>query len=352
MPDVLLPFVFEGADVRDAVRGAVVNLDAAWREVLKRRSYPLAVRSLLGQAMAAGALLSSTLKFDGTLVLQTRAEAANAPVRLMVVECNADLSMRATAKLGVALADSSPDGLPGSLPAASPDVLPADAGTLSNATGVTDLASLVGAGKLVITLDPHEDGKSAYQGVVPLEGDYLGAALENYMLRSEQLETRIFLAADENRAAGLLIQKMPDAGGHAKHGGKKDAAGAADVAHGADSTDAATASRWVDAEALASTITSQELLMLEPREILHRLFHEFDLRVFDARPAMFKCTCSRERVAGMLRALGREEVDSVLVEQGAVTVNCEFCNQAYAFDPIDSAQLFTGSAGLESGARH
>ena len=92
--------------------------------------------------------------------------------------------------------------------------------------------------------------------------------------------------------------------------------------------------------------------MLEPREILHRLFHEFDLRVFDARPAMFKCTCSRERVAGMLRSLGREEVDSVLVEQGAVTVNCEFCNQAYAFDPIDSAQLFTGSAGLESGARH
>ena len=350
MPDVLLPFVFEGADVRDAVRGAVVNLDAAWREVLKRRSYPLAVRSLLGQAMAAGALLSSTLKFDGTLVLQTRAEDANAPVRLMVVECNADLSMRATAKLGVALADSSPDGLPGSLPAASPDVLPADAGTLAHATGVTDLASLVGAGKLVITLDPHEDGKSAYQGVVPLEGDYLGAALENYMLRSEQLETRIFLAADENRAAGLLIQKMPDAGGHAKHGGKKDAA--ANVAHGADSTDAASASRWVDAEALASTITSQELLTLEPREILHRLFHEFDLRVFDARPAVFKCTCSRERVAGMLRALGREEVDSVLVEQGAVTVNCEFCNQAYAFDPIDSAQLFTGSAGLESGARH
>ncbi len=312
------------------MRGAVVDLDATWREVLQRHAYPLEVRSLLGQAMAAGALLSSTLKFDGTLVLQTRAEAANASVRLMVVECNANLSMRATAKLG--------------------EVSGADAGTAGGGAE-RNLADLVGTGKLVITLDPHEDGKSAYQGVVPLEGDDLGTALENYMRLSEQLETRIFLAADENRAAGLLIQKMPDAGGYARGSGRQSSGTPT-----GETADAGAESRWTDAEALASTITAQELLMLAPREILHRLFHEFDLRVFDARPARFKCNCSRERVAGMLRALGREEVESILAEQGAVTVNCEFCNLAQAFDPIDAAQLFTQSftpgAMPDSGARH
>ena len=313
MSDVLLPFMFEGADVR----GAVVSLDATWREVLTRHAYPLPVRSLLGEAMAASALLSSTLKFDGKLILQTQAAEREAPVRLMVVECNADLTLRATARLGaqwqeVALHETH------------------------------TLASLVGDGKIVITLDARSieggsaDGaagtrgtggasgaQNAYQGVVPLEGAYLGAALENYMLRSEQLDTRIFLAADENRAAGLLIQRLPGEGGHAQ-------------------VDAE--SRWPDAEALASTISSRELLMLPPRDIVHRLFHEFDLRVFGERATAFKCTCSRERVAGMLRALGREEVDGIVKEQGAVSVNCEFCNLAYAFDAIDAAQLFAPPA--------
>ena len=335
-----MPFVFEGGDVR----GAVVDLDHTWREVLKRHAYPLHVRSLLGQAMAAGALLSSTLKFDGTLVLQTRAANDKAPVRLMVVECNADLAMRATARLGDAFAQAGgAEGL-----------------------DTQSLADLVGDGKLVITLDPREDDKSAYQGVVPLAGADLGAALENYMLRSEQLETRIFLAADERRAAGLLIQKMPAEGGHAAgaaaQGGLEMPQGnpsQAKTAEGktTEGRDGATIeSRWPDAEALASTITSQELLMLEPREILHRLFHEFDLRLFAERATTFQCSCSRERVAGMLRALGREEVESVVAEQGAVTVNCEFCNQAYAFDPVDAAQLFAagaaGSSVPDKGVKH
>ncbi len=324
MPDVLLPFMFEGADVR----GAVVSLDATWREVLARHAYPLPVRSLLGEAMAASALLSSTLKFDGKLILQTQAAERESPVRLMVVECNADLTLRATARLG----------------AQWQEVAERETHTL---------ASLVGDGKIVITLDARgydrdSEGDSArtrgegsaggsvpgtqtaYQGVVPLEGEYLGATLENYMLRSEQLDTRIFLAADENRAAGLLIQRLPSAGGHA----------------GVDAE-----SRWPEAEALASTITSRELLLLPPRDIVNRLFHEFDLRVFSERTTGFKCTCSRERVAGMLRALGRDEVDGIVREQGAVSVNCEFCNLGYAFDAIDAAQLFTAPAP-ESASRH
>lgn len=296
MSDRLLPFLFESADVR----GAVVSLDATWREVLARRAYPVAVRSLLGEAMAAAALLSSTLKFDGALVLQTQAASAAAPVRLLVVECNADLSLRATARLGEAMPD-----------AAAPS-----------------LADLVGDGKLVVTLDPR-DGEAAYQGVVPLESEQLAGALEHYMTHSEQLDTRIFLAADENRAAGLLVQRMPAEGGAA-----------------------AVGSRWDDAVALSATISSRELLTLAPREVVRRLFHEIDLRIFEERPAVFRCTCSRERVTGMLRMLGRPEVESIVAEQGRVSVDCDFCHQTYAFDPIDAAQVFVAGGADAGPARH
>lgn len=297
MSDCLLPFMFDRADVR----GAVVNLDATWRAVMLRREYPLAVRTLLGEAMAAAALLSSTIKFAGALVLQAQASDAGAPMRLMVVECNADLGMRATAKLG-----QETSGDPG-----------------------RSLADLVGDGKLVITLDPG-DGQPAYQGVVPIEGEHLGTALEHYMQRSEQLETRIFLAADDARAAGLLIQRLPREGGLAAR---------ADALH------------WDDAVALAHTIKSHELLTLNPSEVIRRLFHQFDLRLFDERGTSFRCSCSRERVAGMLRMLGQAEVDSIIAEQGAVSVDCEFCNQRYGFDSIDAAQVFQVGGGL-SGASH
>jgi len=306
MSDILLPFMFESGDVR----GAVVDLDHTWREVLSRRDYPLPVRTLLGQAMAASALLSSTLKFDGTMVLQAQAEDSAAPVRMLVVECNADLSLRATAKINE---NSQPDQ--------------SDA-----------LHELVGAGRLVITLDP-KDGQSAYQGVVPLEGRQLNAALENYMLRSEQVETRLWLAADENRACGLMLQKMPEAGGKSK-------------ATDAQSTSEEAADRWHTAQTLAATVASQELLTLAPREVLRRLFHEFDLRLFNERHAVFRCSCSRERVADMLRMLGHEEVESILAERGEVSVDCEFCHKGYGFDAIDAAQLFMPNAWQESGSRH
>ena len=296
--------MFDGADVR----GAVVSLDASWREVLLRRRYPQSVRSLLGEAYAAAALLGSTLKFRGSLALQTQAANTGAPVRLMVVECNAGLCMRAMAKLGAGVA-----------------------GDVGDARAPT-LPELIGDGKLVITLDP-QDGQAPYQGVVPLTGDRLNLALEHYMLHSEQLDTRIWLAADETRAAGVLIQRVPDAGG----------------ATGAPS---AAASRWVDAELLAATIRSAELLALAPHQLLRRLFHEYDLRVFEARTARFTCSCSRERVAGMLRMLGRDEVGSLLAERGEVKVDCEFCNQAYAFDAVDAAQLFIPPAGDVPVARH
>ena len=286
--------MFDGADVR----GAVVSLDVSWREVLLRRRYPRSVRSLLGEAYAAAALLGSTLKFRGSLALQTQAANSDTPVRLMVVECNADLGMRAMAKLGTGVVGEG---------------------------GALTLPELIGDGKLVITLDP-QDGQAPYQGVVPLTGDRLNLALEHYMLHSEQLDTRIWLAADETRAAGLLIQRIPGAGG--KTGAPP-----------------AAAPRWADAALLASTILSTELLALAPRQLLRRLFHEYDLRVFEERTARFTCSCSRERVAGMLHMLGREEVESLLAERGEVRVDCEFCNQAYTFDAVDAAQLFIPPLG-------
>ena len=301
MSDVLVPFMFDGADVR----GAVVSLDASWREVLLRRRYPRAVRALLGEAYAAAALLGSTLKFSGSLALQAQATDAGAPVRLMVVECNADLGMRAMAKLGTGVAGEG---------------------------GALTLPELIGDGKLVITLDP-QDGQAPYQGVVPLTGERLNLALEHYMHHSEQLDTRIWLAADETRAAGLLIQRIPDAGG--KTGAPP-----------------AAAPRWVDAALLASTVRSAELLALAPRQLLRRLFHEYDLRVFEERTARFTCSCSKERVAGMLRMLGRDEVESLLAERGEVKVDCEFCNQAYAFDAVDAARLFIPPLGDGTVARH
>ena len=308
MSDTLLPFMFEAGDVR----GAVVDLDQTWREVLHRREYPIPVRTLLGEAMAAAALLSSTLKFDGTMVLQAQAENPAAPVRVLVVECNADLTLRATAKLAE-------DGA-------------------WEVTGKS-LDALVGAGRLVITLDP-KDGQSAYQGVVPLEGAQLNAALENYMLRSEQVETRLWLAADENRACGLMLQRMPRSGG--KTGGK--AVHALGLEQAED--------RWHTAQTLAATVASAELLTLDPREVIRRLFHEFDLRLFNERHAAFRCTCNRERVSGMLRMLGREEVEEILAERSSVSVSCEFCNKEYGFDAIDAAQLFILPAGQASGAKH
>jgi len=302
MSDILLPFMFDTGDIR----GAVVDLDGTWREVLSRREYPLPVRTLLGEAMAASALLSSTLKFDGTMVVQAQAEDQGAPVRLLVVECNADMTLRATAKLADDMAD---------------DVK----GTLSD---------LVGAGRLVITLDP-KDGQAAYQGVVPLEGAQLNTALEHYMLRSEQVETRMWLAADENRACGLMLQKMPGDGGKAAKADLEEAQ-----------------ERWHTVQTLAATVASEELLTLNPREVLRRLFHEFDLRLFNERHAAFRCRCNRERVSGMLRMLGQGEVEGILAERGSIGVNCEFCHKAYSFDAIDAAQLFMPAAGQASGSKH
>lgn len=276
-PDFLRRFLFEHAPIR----GEIVRLDAVWQSVTERHDYPPVLRDLMGELCAAAVLLAATLKLQGAMVLQIHGKGA---LKLLVVECSGDLELRATAKWE---------------------------GDLSHGT----LQDLAGDGRFVITLDP-KDGNQAYQGIVALEGDSIAEILQNYMTRSEQLETRLWLAADGQRAAGMLLQKLPEKG----EPQDEDA--------------------WGRSTQLADTIKHQELLTLPAGELLHRLYHEEDIRLFDAQTVVFRCTCSRESVAQMLRMLGRSEVDAIIAERGDVEVHCEFCNQRYVFDRVDADAVF------------
>lgn len=286
--DTLQRFLFQHAPIR----GEVVHLDTTWQTVQANHDYPPVLRHAMGELMAAAALLAATLKLDGALILQIQGKG---PVSLLVVECTGQLTMRATAKWS------------GELPEAG-------------------LAELIGDGHFVITLDP-KDGKQTYQGIVPLEGASIAEILQNYMTRSEQLDTRLILAADEGQSGGLLLQKLPEQA-------EQDA------------------DAWARASHLAATLKTEELLQLPPEEILHRLFHEEDLRLFEAQPVRFHCNCSHESVSSMLRMLGREEIESILEEQGGIEIHCEFCNRRYAFDPVDAAQLFIAGDAIKGTDTH
>ncbi|MCO6412601.1 MAG: Hsp33 family molecular chaperone HslO [Thiogranum sp.] len=282
--DYLYRFLFE----HTRVRGELVHLDASWRAVLERKAYPQAVRDLLGQAMAAATLLSATIKFDGFLQLQLQGDG---PVSLLVVEVTAGRTLRGLASWS------------GEVPEGS-------------------LREQVGAGRLAITIDPGIAGER-YQGLVAVEHDTIAAALESYFTQSEQLATRLWLAAGAERASGMLLQQLPDAAGHE---------------HDED---------WNRDVLLGGTVTASELLELSARELLHRLFHEEDLRLFEPEPVSFRCSCSRERIETMLRGLGYDEMRDILAEQGDVSVNCEFCSQRYAFDAVDIERLFAAAVQPE-----
>ncbi|MBX9965268.1 MAG: Hsp33 family molecular chaperone HslO [Burkholderiales bacterium] len=289
MTDSLQRFLFENTPVR----GQLVHLDATWRAVLERHEYPAPLRSLLGELMAAGALLSATLKFDGALIMQMQGQG---PIKLVVVEVTSEGTLRATASWDGELQDA-------------------------------PFAELVGGGRFVITLVPT-DGTQSYQGVVDLSGDSVAAVLEHYMATSEQLQTRLWLACDDRQAAGMLLQKLPEQEG-------------------------ADADMWNRATHLGATLSADELLKLPAREVIRRLFHEEDVRVFESTPLAFRCSCSRERVTAMLRMLGRDEVHSIIEERGKVEVTCEFCRKRYTLDPVDAEQVFAAQLQTQAGAtRH
>lgn len=317
--DQLQRFLFEGLPVR----GMLVRLEGAWREVLARRTsasdgghaFPAPVRALLGEMAAASLLMQANLKFDGALLLQMQGDG---PVKLAVAEAQPDLGFRVTAKVV------------GEVPAGA---------------DLTGLLNRHGQGRCAITLDPadRQPGQQPYQGIVPLsrpDGLHgalqpmrtLSEALEHYMLQSEQLDTRIVLAANDEVAAGLLIQRLPVTGA-------ANLSGEGAVASEADQIGENEAYNRI--ALLAGTLQADELLSLPPAELMRRLFWEETLRVFDPQAPRFACRCSRERVAGMLQGLGEAEVRELVAERGEAEVGCDFCGAFYRFDAVDVGKLFT-----------
>ncbi len=289
--DLLHRFLFEHLPVR----GHLVRLDASWRAAIEHHAYPRAVSDALGEAMAASVLMAGALKFSGRLSLQF--EGSSGPLRLLLAQCTHRHAVR-----GVARHDE-------------------------NAGPAVPAAGLFGDGQLAVTIEQAEGGER-YQGIVPLDGASLAGNLERYFGQSEQLPSRLVLAATTDRACGLLLQRV------------------AVTAAGAGSPDADDA--WRRIGLLAQTLSAQELLELPFRELLQRLFPEDDIRLFEGSPVFFQCSCSRERVAGILQALGPGEVRSILEERGNVEVRCEFCNRAWQFDAVDVAGLFSEGAAQQA----
>lgn len=282
-------FIFDESDVR----GELVALERSYAEVLAKHAYPEPVAQLLGELMAAAALLVGTLKFDGLLILQARSSGA---VPLLMVECSSERELR-----GIARYDES---------------------LISPGAGLQDLMP---EGSLALTIDPSK-GKR-YQGIVALDGVDLSDSLSNYFVMSEQLGTRFWLKADGHRARGLLLQQLP----------------AAEITD-PEERDA----NWEHVITLANTLTAEEMLSLDNQTILHRLYHEDPVRLFDIQPICFRCSCSRERSANALVSLGLEDAQQLVIEHnGSIEIDCQFCNERYLFDATDVAQLFAGG-GVDS----
>lgn len=278
MENIRSRFIFDEMPVR----GLHARLTDVWQHIVRRKHYPAAIRRALGELLAAGALLSGNLKQDGTLIVQVQGQGV---LKMLVVEATSAGTLRATARWD-------------------------ESAHIDEAAGLDEL--LGDNGVFVMTLQPKEG--EPWQGMVPLEGGSIAAMLTAYMARSEQLETHLSLAADDEAAAGLLLQRLPET--------EPDAAA------------------WQHVTALADTLTATELQTLDGQNILYRLFHETPPRVFPAEALEFACTCSRGKVSDMLLMLGGEEVSSVVAEEGSITVDCDFCNEQYTFDETDVNALF------------
>jgi len=303
--DCLHRFLFE----QYPIRGHLVHLDASWRALIEHREYPSAIRDTLGEAVAASLLLAATVKFEGVLSLQLQGDG---PVHLMLAQCTGGLGVRGLARYR--------EGAWGE-----------GAGTGASAGRIVDL---IGAGNLTVTLET-DDGAQRYQGVVPIAGRRLAESLQVYFENSEQLPTRLWLHADASGVSGMLLQKLP----------------VGDAPPGAAAVDpAAVEDAWRRVQLIGETLTPEELGTLADADILHRLFNEDDVRLFEPAPVYFRCRCSRERVSRMLQSLGAAETRSVLAERGEVEVRCDFCNRAYAFDAVDVAQLFNTGVTSDSGS--
>lgn len=276
--DQLTRFVFDDCPVR----GLHMNLQEVWQHVAENKAYPKAIHRALGELTVAAVLLASNLKFDGNLIVQVQGKGV---LKMLVAEATSAATCRATARWD-------------------------ESAKIDENMSLVDL--LGEGGMFVLTLQPAQ-GES-WQGIVELAGNSIAQMLMNYMARSEQLATHITLAADESKAGGLLLQRLPEQ----------------------DIND----DSWAELCALAETLTADELLNLDVQTLLFRLFHEHDVRLFSPQNVEFACTCSRGKVSDMLLLLGGQEVGEAVAEQGSVEVNCDFCHERYVFDEADVNALF------------
>jgi molecular chaperone Hsp33 len=293
--DLLHRFIFDNADIR----GEIVTLDTSYREVLSYNHYSPAIQKLLGEFLAAAGLLSSTLKFDGMIILQARGDG---PISTIMAECNHHNSLRGIVRIKE------------------------DSVLNENIALTGTLQQLLGKGVLFITIEPKPseniDVKTErYQGIVPMDAENLAGCLEHYFFQSEQLATRLWFASNMQTASGFLIQALPEQ---------------------LNTNPVENQRHWETIITLAETITLEELLTLDHHTILYRLFNEQSLSIFEPRSLHFACSCSRERCVTALIAIGKEEVESILIEKGNIEIDCQFCNQHYLFNSVEVRKLLSG----------
>ncbi len=280
--DQLRRFIFEDL----GVRGEWVKLNESWRQSIAHQQASPFIIEQLGQALAAVTMLSAIVKFKGSMILQAQGAGV---IRTLVAQSSDQRNIR-----GLVRCNEDNDN--------------------------ASFEQMYGQGQLILTIE--SENSSPYQGVVPLAGRNLGEALETYFTQSEQLNTRVWLVADQNQAAGLLLQELPT-----QKGDKED---------------------WARIEMLAQTVTDHELLELDCEPLLYRLFNQEKVRVLDSEPVEFRCACSRSKIENTLRSLGRDDLENILQTRGDIEVNCEFCGRNYSFDRIDVEGLFADIAVINA----
>jgi molecular chaperone Hsp33 len=264
------------------VRGALISLSRSWRRMLRDHDYDQVVRETLGHAAAATGLIAHSLKFDGAITLQIQ---GGGGLRMLVMQCTSELELRGMANAGEDAAASS-------------------------------FGDLVQDAHCAITVDT---GERPYQGIVEMETSSLADSLENYFARSVQVPSHVMLVSNESLSGGVLLQQMP---------GRQ----------GLDEDD------WNRLGYLAATLNTVDFESADGMAVIGKLFAEDDVRVFEPRPVVFRCRCSRRRTEEVLRMLGEAETREVLDERGKVDVTCEYCGRRRSFDPIDISRLFTANA--------
>ncbi len=299
MADQLHRFLLENLHVR----GEYVKLETAWQDILQTTFYPKPIRDILGEATAAIALLAASLKFKGSLTLQMN---NTYPVNMFVVQAKSDGSIRAIARWKGDIDEN------------------ARFNDLFVNSPTPDDSSTSKQGTLIISVE-QEDNTERYQSIIALDGDNLADILATYFKQSEQLSTYFSLSTSTNSVAGLMLQSLPS---------EKENSG------------------WNHAHTLAQTVTKDELLNLNVETLLHRLYHEEEVRLFDPEALYFACSCSQQKIENMIRSLGEVEANSVIKEQGSIQVDCQFCNQHYSLDTFDVKRIFTELGNPGTGSVH